>query len=140
MIDRRVVFEIHCMADEGLSGRKIARALKLDRTTVSKYFVDPNPHRIVVVKASKLDPFKDLIHELLERDRAAFATVIHQRIRARGFDGGLTILKDYLRTIRPKPKEAFIRFESRPGEQLRNCSGGHPKAKTRRGSRFGTSS
>jgi len=118
MIDRRVVFEIHRMADEGASCRKIARALRLDRTTVSKYLVDPEPVRIVVTKPSKLDPFKDLIQELLEKDRDVFATVIHQRIKARGFDGGLTILKDYLRTIRPKPKEPFIRFESRPGEQF----------------------
>ena len=118
MIDRRVVFEIHRMADEGVSCRKIARALRLDRTTVSKYLVDPNPARILVTKPSKLDPFKDLIQELLERDRDVFATVIHQRIKARGFDGGLTILKNYLRTIRPKPKDPFIRFESRPGEQF----------------------
>ena len=118
MIDRRVVFEIHRMADEGASCRKIARALKLDRTTVSKYLADPDPVRIVVTKPSKLDPFKDLIQELLEKDRDVFATVIHQRIKARGFDGGLTILKNYLRTIRPKPKEPFLRFESRPGEQF----------------------
>jgi transposase len=118
MIDRRVVFEIHRMADEGASCRKIARVLKLDRTTVGKYLVDPDPVRIAVTKPSKLDPFKDLIQELLEKDREVFATVIHQRIKARGFDGGLTILKDYLRSIRPKPKEPFLRFESRPGEQF----------------------
>lgn len=116
MIDRRLIFEIHRMADDGLSGRKIARALQLDRTTVSKYLVEPNPLRAVVIKASKLDPFKDQIQEFLVRDRDAPATVIQQRLKAQGFDGGLTILRDYLRKIRPKPKEAFIRFESRPGE------------------------
>jgi transposase len=118
MIDRRLVFEIHRMADDGLSGRKIARALQLDRTTVGKYLVDPHPVRTVVIKASKLDPFKDLIQALLDRDRDVSATVIHQRLQAHGFDGGLTILRAYLRKIRPKPKEAFIRFESQPGEQF----------------------
>lgn len=118
MIDRRLIFEIHRMADDGLSRRKIARALQLDRTTVSKYLVEPNPLRAVVIKASKLDPFKDQIQEFLVRDRDAPATVIQQRLKAQGFDGGLTILRDYLRMVRPKPKEAFIRFESQPGEQF----------------------
>jgi transposase len=118
MIDRRLVFEIHRMADDGLSCRKIAKALKLDRTTVGKYLADPNPVRPTVVKASKLDPFKDLIHELLKRDRDAPATVIRQRLKSRGFDGGLSILRAYLRNIRTKPKEAFIRFELQPGEQF----------------------
>jgi transposase len=117
MIERRLIFEIHRMADDGLSGRKIAKALKLDRTTVSKYLAEPNPVRTEVIRASKLDPFKDQIQELLERDRDAHATVIRQRLKAQGFDGGLTILRDYLRKIRPGPKEAFIRFESQPGEQ-----------------------
>jgi transposase len=118
MIDRRLVLEIHRMADEGLSCRKIAKTLKLDRTTVGKYLAEPNPLRPVVVKASKLDPFKDMIRELLERDRDAPATVIRQRLKSRGFDGGLSILRAYLRQIRPKPREAFIRFESQPGEQF----------------------
>ena len=48
MIDRRLVFEIHRMADEGLSGRKIAKALQLDRTTVNKYLAEPNPTRPAV--------------------------------------------------------------------------------------------
>ena len=99
MIDRRLIFEIHRMADDGLSGRKIARALQLDRTTVSKYLAEPNPLRAVVIKASKLDPFKDQIQEFLVRDRDAPATVIQQRLKAQGFDGGLTILRDHLRKI-----------------------------------------
>jgi transposase len=118
MIDRKLVFEIHRMADDGLSVRKIAKALKLDRTTVRKYLAEPNPVRPAVIRASKLDPFKDLIQDLLDRDRDAHATVIRQRLRDQGFDGGLSILRDYLRKIRPKPKEAFIRFESQPGEQF----------------------
>lgn len=118
MIERRVIFEIHRMADSGFSIRRIANALHLDRQTVSKYLADPNPTRATVVKPSKLDPFKDQIHELLEKDREVSATVIHQRLKVQGFDGGLSILRDYLRKVRPKPKEAFIRFESQPGAQV----------------------
>ncbi len=118
MIERRVIFEIHRMADSGLSIRRIAKALHLDRETVSKYLADPNPARATVVKPSKLDAFKDQIHELLEKDREVSATVIHQRLKVQGFDGEISILRDYLRKVRPKPKEAFIRFESQPGVQV----------------------
>jgi transposase len=45
------------------------------------------------------------------------AVVVHQRLNPLGFDGGLSIVRDYLRSIRPKQKEAFIRFESKPGHQ-----------------------
>ncbi|NLI31807.1 MAG: hypothetical protein GX422_03345 [Deltaproteobacteria bacterium] len=62
MIERRVIFEIHRMADSGLSIRRIAKALHLDRQTVGKYPADPNPARATVVKPGKLDPFKDQIH------------------------------------------------------------------------------
>jgi transposase len=118
MIERRVIFQIHRMADSGLSIRKIAKTLHLDRETVSKYLADPNPARAAVVKPSKFDPFKDRIHDLLEKDREVSATVIHQRLKVQGFDGEISILRDYLRKVRPKPKEAFIRFESQPGEQV----------------------
>lgn len=58
MIERRVIFEIHRMADSGLSIRRIAKALHLDRQTVGKYPADPNPARATVVKPGKLDPLQ----------------------------------------------------------------------------------
>jgi len=36
-----------------------------------------------------------------------------------GYEGGISILKDYLKTVRkPVEKNAFIRFESPPGRQM----------------------
>jgi transposase len=117
MIERRLIFEIHRLADDGLSRRKIATTLHLDRSTVVKYLCDPNPPKAVVIKASKLDPFKDEIQKLLGIDPRASATVLHQRLKTQGFNGGLSILRAYLRKVRPQPKEAFTRFESPPGRQ-----------------------
>ena len=56
---------------------------------------------------------------MLELDPKASAVVILQRIASLGFDGEVTILRDYLRKIRGKSKrrQAFIRFESAPGKQ-----------------------
>jgi len=118
MIDRRIIFEIYRMADEGFSKRKIAANLKLDRNTVSKYLRNPNPPRPVIVRQSKLDPFKEIIRDFLSRDPQVSGVVIRDRLRAQGFEGGISIVRDYLRKLRPKQKQVFIRFESKPGEQF----------------------
>jgi transposase len=119
MIDRHTVFEIHRLRNEGLSKKRIAATLHLDRKTVRKFLKDPNPKRAPIQRASKLDPFKEQIDRLLQIDSKASAPVILQRIAPQGFDGGITILRDYLRTLRTdlKNREPFIRFESLPGEQ-----------------------
>jgi transposase len=119
MIDKRTVFEIHRLADEGLSIRKIARTLRISRKVAAKYLNDPNPKRPAIRRASKLDPFKDEITRMLEIDPRVSAVVIRQRLMDKGFEGGTTILRDYLSSVRPisKKKQPFIRFESLPGEQ-----------------------
>ena len=119
MINRHTVFEIHRLYHEGLSKQRIAATLHVDPKTVRKFLIDPHPKRPPIRRPSKLDPFREEINRLLAIDAKAPATVILQRIAPQGFDGGITILKDYLHTLRGhfKNKEAFIRFESLPGEQ-----------------------
>ena len=119
MLDRRTVFEVHRLCNEGWSKKKIATTLHLSPKTVRKYLQDPTPERISRKKASKLDPFREEIERLLNLDPTASSSVILQRIAPQGFDGGITILKDYLQRIRGprQKKQAFIRFESLPGVQ-----------------------
>ncbi|MBW2739018.1 MAG: IS21 family transposase [Deltaproteobacteria bacterium] len=118
MIDLRTIFEIHRMANEGSSVRKIAENLQLSRKTVKKYLEDPNPKKPVIKRANKLDSFKDEIKRLLEIDHSVSAVVIQQRIAEKGFDGEITIIRNYLRKVRNTfKKKSFIRFESLPGQQ-----------------------
>ena len=55
------------------------------------------------------------------------ATVLMREIRAQGYEGGITQLKEYLREIRPAaPHEPIVRFETEPGRSCRStssCSG-----------------
>jgi len=121
MIDRQSIFEIHRLRSEGLSVRKISRLLKLNRETVVRYLNNPLRKASPRAKASrKLDPFKEEIARLLELDQQASAVVLRQRIDARGYARGITILRDYLRTLgrRAIERTAYIRFESAPGEQM----------------------
>lgn len=118
MIDERTIFEIHRLHNEGMSIRKIAQRLSLSRDSVAKYLLEPVRKKITFQRPSKLDPFKDEIGRLLEIYPQASAEVVRQRLAPLGFEGGNTIIKDYLRTLRARNRRAFIRFESAPGEQI----------------------
>ena len=117
MIEQRTIFEICRLANEGLSARKIAKQVGHDRGTVAKCLREPQRKRPTYTRASKLDPFKDEISGLLERDPDAPATVIMQRLVDKGFTGRISILRTYLRKARKRKARSFIRFESAPGEQ-----------------------
>jgi transposase len=99
--------------------RKIARHLKIGRRTLVKYIKMPAPPPARRDRASKLDAFKPAISELLERDSTAPATVILERLRTLGFDGSITIVKDYLQAVRTEAKNrrAYVRMEPGPGER-----------------------
>lgn len=69
-------------------------------------------------RPSLLDPFRPLIRKLVLEDELTAERVL-QDIRAVGYTGSYTILKEYIRTFRPKKssKRAHERFETDPGVQ-----------------------
>jgi transposase len=101
MIDQRTIFEIHRLAHEGLSVRKLAQTLGLSRPTTSKYLDDPTPPRPRRPRPSQLEPFKETITRMLEIDPKVSAVVLRQRLAEHGFTGGLTIVRQYLTRLRP---------------------------------------
>jgi transposase len=120
------VYSVHDWAEvrrlyerEGLSKTAIARRLGMSRNTVDRLLklTDP-PNYERQPKSSLLDPFKGYIAELLDDDAEAPATVILQRIQARGYRGRITILKDYLMQERPRylARRSFQRTSYLPGE------------------------
>ena len=119
MIDKRTIFDIHRLAHEGLSVRKIAGTLGIARHTVHQYLDDPSLTRASFTRSSKLDSFKDEIARLVEIDPKASAGVIRQRLAAQGFEGGITIVRDYVQGVRDatKKRQPVIRCESAPGVQ-----------------------
>jgi len=121
MITKRTIFEIHRLKDLRFSQREIANNLNLDRATVSKYIKSPDIIcKPSIQRASKLDPYRDVIQELLEKYPKIKAPVVLRQIEEKGFDGEITIVRDYLRNIRrySSGKQVFIRFESDPGSQM----------------------
>jgi transposase len=121
MIDRQTVFEIHRLHHLGFTERKISRKLRLSRPTVKKYIENPEPKRQrKISRTSKLDAYRDRIKAFLEQDPEVKAPVVLQRIGKEGFDGKITIVRDYLKQLRGQQRyrTPFIRFESRPGQQM----------------------
>jgi len=117
MIDYPCFCQIkHLHAHQGLNASQIPRELALDPRTVAYWLTQdhfrlrtPRPH------ASKLDPFKAQIVRLLERYPYSAAQVF-QRLREQGFTGGYSLVKAYVRTVRPKRQPAFLTLAFAPGE------------------------
>jgi transposase len=104
---------------EGWTKTKIAEKLGMSRNTVARLLeLSEPPQYERGLQGSKLDPHKGSIAEMLKVDAKAPATVIIERLRRDGYDGGITILKEYLSGLRPLFVEAEARQRTSylPGE------------------------
>jgi len=111
--------EIHRLAlGERWSMRRVARQLHMDTRTVKKYLHSPVPLPVQRPRPRKLDPFKPLIAELLERDPRAPGSAILQGLQAAGYAGGHSILREYLHHTRGScsAPRAFVRMEPSAGD------------------------
>jgi transposase len=103
----------------GVSIKELARRTGLSRNTVRAALRSSEPPRYSRrERGSKLDPFKAEIHRLLDRDPALPGVRVGELLELVGWDGGKTILDDYLREIRPLFRTARTtqRTIYRPGE------------------------
>src|ERR1700686_794893 len=100
--------------------RKIERHLHINWRTIKKYLDAPAQGSAQRQRESKLDPFKTIISEWLEKDPTVTAAVVEQRLHPLGYRGGHTILREYVHSTRPerKPHRAFLRMEPPPGERF----------------------
>jgi transposase len=114
------VQEIEELKRQGLSIQAISRLLGFDRKTIRKYLLKPDgtpAYGPRAARPSKLDAFKPYIEE---RQRAGVwnAQVLLRELKARGYAGGYTILKDWLQPQRESAQTVAVRrFETPPGKQ-----------------------
>ena len=98
---------------------EIARETGFERKTVKKYLnqkTTPEPQKRLT-RSSKLDPYKPYILEKLKEGPYTAARLFRE-IRKMGFDGGETIVKDFVRKVRPQQGvTAVFRYETKPGVQ-----------------------
>lgn len=118
MIDYQTYCQIHWLAREKqFSAAQIAAELGLNQKTVEQWLArESYQRRRAAQRSSKLDPFKRQIQAMLERYRSYSAQQILQELRAQGYSGGYSILKEYVRLVRPVAKAAYLSLHFGPGE------------------------
>ena len=103
---------------DGMSVREASRVFGLHRDTVRKmlkYAAPPGYRRRKPPRRPKIGPYTGVIDEILRSDMSLpkkqrhTAKRIYERLRdERGFEGGYTIVKDYVRERRRTTREMFV--------------------------------
>ncbi len=117
MIDYEQFCKIKLLKEQkGLRPPQIARELGLNVRTVAKWIDEktfrPRAHAL---RPSKLDAFRDEIVRMIETHPYTAAQIFY-RIRDQGFEGGYTIVKEYVRKIRPARAPAYLSLAFAPAE------------------------
>ena len=116
---------------EGWSIRALARHFAVSRNMVRRILrnhdnLRDQGHDILLTdrrarptkRSKKLDPFEETIKRLLEKYPRITGQRLFEELSAAGYDGGISILRDRFRSLRPAPKKTpVIRFETGPGLQ-----------------------
>ena len=123
----------------GESERRIARDMRLSRTTVRKYRERAEPHGYlhpeqalpdeptllarlgpgprVRPAASSVQPYEDIVRRLV--DQGVEMTAIFQRLRGNhGYTGSYSAVRRYVARVSPPTPEAVVRVHTAPGEEV----------------------
>src|SRR3954468_14713549 len=107
------------LARQGLSVSAIARRTGLDRKPIRKYVakgLEPPAYTPRPPRQTLVAPDEPYLRERLQAFPELSGRRLLRDIRALGYQGGYTVLKDFLRTVRPKA-QFERRFETPPGKQ-----------------------
>lgn len=119
MITIEEYYMIKDLKNKGMSITQISKEMDVDRKTVSNWLKRNGPptYQKRQIPEGKLDPFKD---DVLQRmnEGCVNAVVIYDEITAKGYQGKLTILREFMKPHREKAlAKASIRYETPPGKQ-----------------------
>jgi len=114
--------------EEGLSKSEIARRLDISRDTIHRLIrsgqlerdldAEPVRYKPRPPVATKLGPYKAIIAARLEAYPRLSAVRLLEEVRAAGYTGGYTQVKEFVRTVRPREEpEPVVRFETPAGLQ-----------------------
>jgi len=106
---------------QGLSVSAIARQVGVDRKTVRSYIakgLEPPAYKTRPPRPSMAAAFEPYLRERLAAFPELTARRLWREIGDRGFSGGYSIVRDFVRDLRPPARTTFeTRFETPAGEQ-----------------------
>lgn len=112
---------------QGWSIRRISRELGISRGRIRRLLISNADQRkasdepIVKTRSarkSKLDPYKELIGQLLEKYQDITGQRVFEHLTEQGFEGKISIVREYLRSVRPTHAKTPIRLvETQPGQR-----------------------
>ena len=110
-----LIHQVVTLAQQGLTRRALARALRVSRNTVRALLEahakerEAEPSALAsrptrAPRASKVDSFQGRVVDLLALYPDITAQRVFETLREEGFDGGYTAVKKRLRILRPAPR------------------------------------
>lgn len=121
MLSKEDYIVIKALKERGVYNRDIAEQVGVHPKTVSRALKRGGaPARQGKGRPSKLDKHKEKIDRLLA-EGVWNAVVIYREIQADGYEGKLTILREYIAPKRVlRSGRGTVRFETEPGQQLQH--------------------
>ena len=127
MKDQQLENSVVTLHAKGWPVRRLARELGISRGRVRRILVANTVVRDAIggdgipvkrKRKSKLDPYKGLIAELLEKYSNITGQRVYEHLKYRGYEGGITIVRDYLLSIRRAGSKEPVRLvETQPGQR-----------------------
>jgi transposase len=117
MIDYATFCRIHALhKQEGLNIAQIAREVGRHPETISHWLKQANyTARMTGKRSSLLDPYQGMIVRLLRHHDYTAAQIL-QRLREAGYEGGYTIVKNFVRQLRPPQRSAYLTLSFEAGD------------------------
>lgn len=113
-----MILELHA---QGLSVSAIAERTGHDRKTVRKYIrqgLKAPKYKSRAPRATVVTAFEAYLRERVSAWPQLSGARLLREVRELGYQGGKTVLNDFLRTVRPPPAPVFeLRFETPAGRQ-----------------------
>lgn len=112
---------------QGWSIRRISRELVISRGRIRRLLAanadrrESSDEQVVKPRSarkSKLDPYKELIGQLLEKYKDITGQRVFEYLTEQGFDGKISIVREHLKGVRPgNPKTPIRLVETAPGQR-----------------------
>ena len=116
--------------ERGVSKAELSRRFGVSRRTIHEWVETGQLDRDLSAGGSrysprpaaphKLDPYTGIIDSRLEEFPGLSAQRLFDEVRAAGYPGGYSRVRDYVRAVRPRePTESVVRFETPAGRQAK---------------------